>query len=171
MAFRIAAKNEIGPYFAIFWFEDVLQGIEIDQAWSSLFLSLSLLTACADCFVASVARRAIHMDAKLQKGSTSRLGIILHRGGSGDLNSIVPSVWLPWKSLEGYVESDVCLATQRDDVSARLRRWFYEGNPVGHTGTLLREGLYGSRVGNARHIPFDLAQIELNWSECRNRKS
>ena len=165
MAFRIAAKNELGPYFAIFWFDDVLRSNEIDQAWSSPFLSLSLLAACTNGFVASIAGRAIYVDAKLQKGFTSRLGIIPHRGGSGDLDSIAPSVWLPWKSLEDYVECDMCVATQRDDVSARLQRWLYEGNPVGHTGTLLREGLYGSRVGNARHIPFDLAQMELSWRE------
>jgi hypothetical protein len=163
MTFRVAAKNELDPYFAIFLFNDVTSGNEIDQAWSSLLLSLSLLAACTDGLVALLAGRARCVYAKPQKGFTSRLAKIPHRGGCGNLDSTVPSGWLRWKLFEDYVESDTCIATQCDDISLSRQRWFYEGKPVGPTGRLLRDGLYGNGVGNAPHSPFVLAQIELIW--------
>ena len=139
MTFRIAAKDEIDPYFAIFLFNNVLHSIEIDEAWISLLFSLSLLAVCADGVVASLAGRAIYVDTKLQNGFTNRSGIIPHRGGSRNLDSTAPSRWLPWESIEDYIERDMCLATHCDDVFPHQWKWLYEGNPVGHTGRLLRE--------------------------------
>src|SRR5258706_15708778 len=96
---------------------------------------------------------------------------IFLRGGWRNLDSTAPSRSLPWNSLRGYVENDMRLTTQCDDVSPRHRRWLHECNQVGHTGTLLREGSYGSRVESSPHIPFVLVQIEIIWSMWRNRKS
>jgi len=139
MTFRIAAKDELDPYSAIFLFNDVLRSTEIDETWSSLSLSLSLPAVCTDGFEAPLAGRAIYVDAKLQRGFTNRIGKVLHRGGCRNLDSTASSRWLPWKFVEDYIQRDVCLATQCDDVFLRLWSWLYEGNPVGHTAMLLRE--------------------------------
>jgi len=112
MAFRVAAKGELNPYFSIFLFNDVTYSIEIDEAWSCVLVSLSLLAACTNGFVASLARRPRYVDAKLQKGFASRIGNIPHRCGCRNLDSIAPSRWLPWKSLEVNVESDVRIAVE-----------------------------------------------------------
>ena len=154
MAFRVAAKGELDPYFSIFLFNDVTCRIEIDEGRSCVLVSLSLLAACTNGFVASLARRPRYVDAKLQEGFASSIGNIPHRGCCRNLDSPAPSRRLPWKSLEDNVESDMRVATHCDDVFARRWRWLHEGNPVRHTGTLLRVKLYGSRVGNAPHIPF-----------------
>jgi len=140
MTFRIAANDELDPYFATNWFNDVLRSTEIDEAWSSLSLSLSLLAGCTDGFEASLASRAIYADAKVQMGFTNRIGKFIHdRGGCRNLDSTAPPRWLPWKFFEDYIKSDVCLATQCDNVFLRQWSWLYEGNPVGHTAKLLRE--------------------------------
>ncbi len=154
MTFRIAAEDELDPCFAIFLFNELIRSKEVDEAWSSLFLSLSLLAACTDSFVASIADRTSYVDAKLQRGSTARRSKIPHRGSCRNLDSTVSSRWLPWKLFEEYIESDMGLATQCDDLHWR---WLHEGKPVGHPGTLLREGLYESRAGNAPEAPFVMA--------------
>jgi len=154
IAFRVAAKGELDPYFSIFLFNDVMHSTEIDEAWSCVLVSLSLLAACTNGFVASLARSPRYVDAKLQKGFASRIGEISHRGCCRNLDSTVSSRWLLWKSFEEYIENDMGLATQCDDLHWR---WLHEGKPVGHTGTLLREGLYESRAGNAPQAPFVLA--------------
>jgi len=140
MTFRIAAKDELDPYSAIFLFNDVLRSTEIDKAWSSLSLSLSLPAVCTDSFEAPLVGRAIYVDAKLQRGFTNRIGIIPHRGGCRNLDSTAPSRWLPWKSVEDDIKSDVCLATQCDNVFPHQWSWLYEVNPPGDAATLLREG-------------------------------
>ena len=139
MTFRIAAKDELDPYFAIFLFNDVLRSTEIDEPWSSPSLSLSLRAVCTDGFEALLAGRAKYVDAKLQKGFNNCSGRISHRGGCRNLDSTVPSRWLPWKFVEDYIKRDVCLATQCDNVSLQRLSWLYEDNPLGHTATLLRE--------------------------------
>jgi len=139
MTFRIAAKDELDPYSAIFLFNDVLRSTEIDEAWSSLPLSLSPHTVCTDGFEASLAGRANYVDAKLQRGFTIRIGIIPHRGGRRNLDSTVPTRWLAWKSVEENIKSDVYIATQCDNVFLHHCSWLYEGNPLGHTATPLRE--------------------------------
>jgi len=139
MTFRIAAKDELDPYSAIFLFNDVLRSTEVDEAWSSLSLSLSLPAVCTDGLEASLAGRANYVDAKLQRGFTIRIGIIPHRGGRRNLDPTAPSRWLPWKFVEDYIKSDVCLATQCDNVFLHRLSWLYEDNPLGHTATLLRE--------------------------------
>ena len=154
MAFRIAAKDELDPCFSIFLFNELIWSKEVDEAWSSLLLSLSLLAVCTDSVVASIAGRTSYVDTKLQRGSTARLGKVPHRGSRRNFNSTVSSKWLPWKSFEEYVESDMGLATQCDDLHWR---WLHERKPVGHTGTLLREGLYESRAWNAPQVLFVLA--------------
>lgn len=139
MTFWIAAKDEIDPYFAIFLFNNVMHGKEIDEAWISLLFSFSLLAALADAVVASLAGGAIYVDTKLQNGFTNRSGIIPNRGGSRNLDSTASSRWLPWEPIEDYIERDMCLATHYHDVFPHRWKWLYEGNPVGHTGRLLRE--------------------------------
>ena len=116
MTFRIAAKDELDPYSAIFLFNDIMWSTEIDEAWSSLFISLSPPAVCTDGFEASLAGCAIYVDAKLQRGFTNLIGIILHRGGCRNLDSTAPSRWLPWKSVENNIKGDACLATRCDDV-------------------------------------------------------
>ena len=81
MTFRVAAKPELDADFTILDFNDSTLGMEIDQAGSSLLLSLSLLTACAYGFVASLGRSTIQTDTKIQKSVTSRISIVLHRAG------------------------------------------------------------------------------------------
>ena len=154
MAFRIAAEDELDPCSAIFLFNELVRSKEVDEAWSSLLLSLSLLAACTDSLVASIAGRTRYVDAKFQRESTARLGKIPHRGGFRNLDSTVSSRWLTWKSFEEYIENDMGVATQCDVFHWR---WLHEGKPVGHTRALLREGLYESRAGNAPQVPFILA--------------
>ena len=143
MAFWVAAKLELDSYFSIFLFNDVMHSTEIDEAWSGVLVSPSLLAACTNGFVASLARRPRYVDAKLQKGSSSCIGKVPHRGCYRNLDSAAPSRWLHWKSLEDNVENDMRVATHCDDVFTCRWRWPHEGDPVGHTGTLLREGLHG----------------------------
>ena len=162
MAFRIAAEHELDPCFAIFLFNELVRSKEVDEAWSSLLLSLSLLAARTDSFVASIADHTSYVDAKLQRESTARLGKIPHRGGCRNLDSTVSSRWLPWKSFEEYIESDMGIATQCDDLHWK---WLHEREPVGHTGTLLREGLCvkSSRERTASSLRPGLDRAHLEW--------
>lgn len=59
MIFRITAKRKPDADLAIFWFNDIVPGMEIDQAGSSLPFSFSFLAALTYSFVALVGGCAI----------------------------------------------------------------------------------------------------------------
>ena len=73
MIFWITAKEKLNPYFTIFWLNHIALSLEINQARPSP-RPLSLLTIWAYRLVTLPGVRAIYVDAKLQKGFSSRIG-------------------------------------------------------------------------------------------------
>ncbi len=88
MAFRIATKTELDPYFSILWQDYISLCMEVDQAGDSLLLSLSLLAVCTDFFVESFSCCAIQADAKRQQVFTCRIRIVLHGASGWNLDPI-----------------------------------------------------------------------------------
>ena len=133
MTFRVAAKSELNARFSIFQLNDIALGMEVNQTGSSPLLPLSPLAVRADVFIAAISRCAIYADVKLQKGFTGRIGKVLHRAGCWNLDPATPCRWPHRESLERYIESNVYLAAECNNVFRGFRQWLYESNPVGDT--------------------------------------
>ena len=160
MVLRIAAKNKLNAYTPVLWFNNVAVGVEIDQARNSPPLSLSPLTACAYMLIELLGGGTVEADAKLEKVFTRRIGTILHGTSCRYLYPIAPCRWSPWKVLQLYIECKVVITTECNDVLPGLWTRFYERDPVGHTGTSLREGLYRSR--GKTYPKFPSSRLRLN---------
>ena len=90
MASWVAAKHELDAYFSIFWFNHVVLGYKINQAWSSPPLSFPLLAAFTRDLIASVGGSTVEVDTRFQESFAGRIGIILHGSSRRDLDSIPP---------------------------------------------------------------------------------
>ena len=154
MTLRIATKTELDVYFAIFWLDDIVLCMEVDQAGSPLLLSLSLLAFFADGLIASSGSRAVQTDAKLQKLCTGRINIILHTTGCRNLDSAPPCRLLTWNLLKVYRERDTCFPTESDDAFPWWRMWLHEVNPVRHTVRWLRAN-QGTGITPTHYRPGD----------------
>jgi len=140
MVLRVAAEDKLNAYFPVLWFNHVAISLEIDQARNSPPLSIALLTACTRRFIEFLGGSTVDVDAKLEKGLTGRIGTILHRSSCRDLDSIALYGWLPWKMLQYYIEREVAITTECNDVLPGLWKRLSDCDPIGHTKKPLREG-------------------------------
>ncbi len=141
MVLRIAAKNKLNTYIPVLWLNHVTVGLEIDQVRSSPQLSLSLLAACTYKLIGLVGRSTVEADAKFEKGLTGRIGKMPHGTSCRNLDPIASCGWSLGKVLQYNIECEVVVTTESDDLLPVLWKRLYERDPLGNTGTLLRETL------------------------------
>ena len=140
MVLRIAAKNKLNTNLPVLWLNHVAVGLEINQTRSSSPLSLSLLTACTHKLIELLGSSPVEADAKFEKGLTRRIGKIPYGTSRRNFDPIVSWEWPLWKVLQHYIECEVDVTTDSDDLLPIFWTRLYERDPLGHTGTPLREG-------------------------------
>ena len=140
MVLRIAAKDKLNTYAPVLWLNHVALGLEIDQARSSPPLSFSLLTAGTYQLIELLGGSTIEADAKFKKGLAGRIGTIPHATSCRNLDSSASCGKSLRKVLQHYIECEVVVPTECNDLLSVLWTWLYERDPLGHTRTPLREG-------------------------------
>ena len=125
MAFRVAAKPELDAHLSILWFNHLVLSFEIDQAWGSPPLPLSLLAAFTNELIGFHSGSAKEANTKLKKGFTGRIGKILDGSRCRDLDSIALFERPHRKMREYYFESEVGITTECNDVLPRRWKWLY----------------------------------------------
>jgi len=79
MTHRVAADTEVDAYLAILWRNNVVLGVEIDQAGSPLWFSLSPPAIFAYGLINFLSSRTIYVGAQLQESFTRCIDGVLHR--------------------------------------------------------------------------------------------